>query len=579
MRLVIREYLGMLRESREFDQLIPDLLLSQNIVPLSKPQIGVRQAGVDLAAVGDDDSGIKTLWLFVLKRGDIGRREWDNQPQSVRQSLDETRDVYLRNHVEPQHSSLPVKIVVATTGDLKQEIEENWVGYVGRYTESGGVQYEFWSGDKVAALVEQHLLDEYALPSESRSELRRALALIGQQDYDMEHFHALLKVLLAWEANETSGAPKTDKQRVRALATTNLALAILCRWADTEGNLRNAVLSSERTLLWAWDAIRRRKLTENMEVMRAYARLIGIYMSVTVGYFNKLQAHFHVRDGIARYHSEAALLTEQIFEQIGLIASIGLSHLVWAMVNKDEEQARGARFVSESLEALIKNHRCSGSPCYDGQIIDITLALLLFCSTYRSGFAAEWIRELISRLVYGFRVGRWFPISTDSFDDLVELEINGKDRDLTGLKETSWMVPTLAQWAAVLGEDQAYQALVKLKDDTLHETCLQLWYPDEKTDDFLYHGPAHYEGGISEAPVILPATAEEMRASIRKARAESPISKRTLSSAFVAGLPFLEFISCRHFRTPVDPASWQLLNPESDMENDATDPDGMGDPK
>src|SRR5690242_7261738 len=100
MRLIIREYLGMLKESREFDALLPDLLLAMNIVPISKAQIGVRQAGVDIAAVGNDETGNKALWLFVVKCGDLGRRDWDSQPQSVRQSLDEIKDIYLRNHVD-----------------------------------------------------------------------------------------------------------------------------------------------------------------------------------------------------------------------------------------------------------------------------------------------------------------------------------------------------------------------------------------------------------------------------------------------------------------------------------------------
>ena len=61
MRLVLLEHLRMLRESGEFDALFPDLLLAMKIVPISKPQIGVRQAGVDIAAVGKDDSGAKDI--------------------------------------------------------------------------------------------------------------------------------------------------------------------------------------------------------------------------------------------------------------------------------------------------------------------------------------------------------------------------------------------------------------------------------------------------------------------------------------------------------------------------------------
>lgn len=579
MKLIIREYLSMLRESREFDELIPDLLLSMGIVPLTKPQVGVRQAGVDVAAVGKDDTGTQTLWLFILKRGDIGRNEWDSQKQSVRQSLNEVRDVYLQSHVDPQHSELPVRIVVATTGDRKQEAEENFTGYFKENTNPGRREYDFWSGDKVAAFVERYLLDEYILPTEARSDLRRALALVGEPDYNLKDFHALLKLLLKWEINGTGRTisnktmkPKTKpqgvKKCVRALNTTSLALGMLCRWAATEGNLKNAVLASERTLLWAWDAIRKRKLTKNQDVGRSYIRLVDVYMNVTVEYFNKLQGHFHVKDGLSLYHREASLLTEQVFEQIGLISSLGFSHLIWAVITKNEKRAKGAEAVAETLKALIGNHGCSGSPCYDSHVTDINLALLLLHSTKNSRFAKEWICEIIERLSFSFSVGRWFPIATDSFDDLVELEVDREECDLSKLKRTSWLIPTIAQWAALLGEDEAYKSLVRLQNSVLKETSFQIWYPDEKTDDYIFSGPAHLESGISEHTIVLPETAEEMRASMSQIRTESPVSKEVQLSSIAAGIPFLEFIAYRHFRTPVDPVYWQKINPDG---NGATD--------
>lgn len=39
----------------------------------------------------------KEILLCVIKQGSIDRKVWDDGPQSVRQSLDEIFDVYLRN--------------------------------------------------------------------------------------------------------------------------------------------------------------------------------------------------------------------------------------------------------------------------------------------------------------------------------------------------------------------------------------------------------------------------------------------------------------------------------------------------
>lgn len=555
MRLILREYLAMLKESGEFDALLPDLLLAMNIVPLSKAQPGVRQAGVDVAAVGNDETGTRTLWLFVLKRGDVGRRDWDSLPQSVRQSLDEIKDVYLRNHVAPEHAGLPVKIVTATTGDFKQEIEQNRVGYADA-NRLPTRAFEFWNGDHVAALLEQHLLNEYALPAEARSQLRRALSLTGEPDYDLEHYFSLLKTLLAWDTDGSVPA-KTEKECIRSLSTTSLALGILVRWSAQEQNLRNALLACERSLLWTWDAIRRRGLTQNRNVLRSYFRLVQIYLDTGAEYFNKVQAHLHTENALGRYHRESALLTERVFEEIGILATIGLSHLLWAVVTRDQQRSQGAAMVCESLKALLTTHPCSGSPCYDGQAIDISLALLFFCFAERPDDARAWIGELAPRLTFGFRSEKWFPISSDSFDDLVAFEIDRKDVDLAKLRDTSWMIPTVAQWAAALHEDQVYSHLVGLRNDICKETCFQLWYPDEKTDEVRFAGPAHFDSGIAEAPVELPAAAEEMRALMKRTREESPVKEKIQSSATAVGVPWLDFIACRHFRTPVDPSFWQ----------------------
>lgn len=263
---------------------------------------------------------------------------------------------------------------------------------------------------------------------------------------------------------------------------------------------------------------------------------------------------------MARYYSESSLLNERVFEEFGRIATIGLSHLFFGYATGSWERGeQGANTIAQALEAFIESHPVTGSPCYDAHCIDLSLAFVLFYSTNRVEVAKIWLGELIGRLTYAYRVGKWFPISTDNFDDLVAFEIERNDLELEKLKSMSWMIPTVAQWAAALGADEAYAHLMGLREDVLNQTCFQLWYPDETTDALRYAGPAHLEGGITEAPIVLPATAEEMREEIKRLRTESPIKDQVMTSAAQAGLPFLDFIGCRHFRTPVDPAFWQKL--------------------
>jgi hypothetical protein len=130
LNLIIQEYLSQLKESKELDKLLPDLLSAMKFVPITIPQLGVRQYGVDISAEYIDDKKNKILYLFIIKQGDIGRNDWDSSPQSVRQSLDEIKDVYLTKFLSVEHKNITKKIILCTSGVLKQETEENWKGYI-----------------------------------------------------------------------------------------------------------------------------------------------------------------------------------------------------------------------------------------------------------------------------------------------------------------------------------------------------------------------------------------------------------------------------------------------------------------
>ena len=70
MRLMIREYLSMLKESDELDLIVPNLLCSMDFDVLAGAQRGVRQDGVDIHAVGvDPETNERTNYLITIKRG------------------------------------------------------------------------------------------------------------------------------------------------------------------------------------------------------------------------------------------------------------------------------------------------------------------------------------------------------------------------------------------------------------------------------------------------------------------------------------------------------------------------------
>lgn len=578
MKLIVKEFLSHLKESGELDRLLPDLLARMKIIPISRAQVGVRQNGVDVAAVGKDENGVKTLFLFVLKVGDLGRRDWDSGVNAVRTTLNQVKDSYLHSFVRPEHRGLPVKIVVCSTGGLKQDVTQDFNGYVaGNQTDC--VNYAFWSGDDLAALIDKHLLDEYAIDPSERADLRRGIALVGSRDYDLRHAYRVLDALLLGSHDGSVRSTKAHRKKfIRKLRTAALVLEIIFRWANEEGNLLNAFKVGERCCLWAWEFIRVRDLFKYRPAMAAFWDIYQIHGRVCRAYYDKVGPYFLVRDGISVYAGENALVTDKVFEQIGVLAEIGLVQLQNASGENGEVAAGNADAIAKVLVSLVKNNPSSGSPRYDGHAIELSTAFTLLLGTGNHEAAKAWLDELANRVSYSLRTSKCFPIATDSFDDLVALEIGELTKEeVAKLKDLSTLVPTLMYWSVVFGYDELYCKLQSAQGSTFDGICLQLWYADEETESLVYRESAQYESGTTEAPIVFPAGVDELIAGEKKKLDSKAIVGLDVFSAVRYGMFAIVMMACRHFRTPFPPQFWMPFidassrSPTSDQSDTTSD--------
>lgn len=549
MRLLIKDYLSMLKESGELDKLLPELLLAMKYKPISKAQVGVNQYGVDLAAVRKI-KGAETLYLFVLKRGDLGRKDWQDGVNSIRSTLEQIEDVYLNSHISPEHKGVRKVIVLVTTGDMKQELDIYWNGYKNSKTVKNKMEFDFWGGDQLSIFLEDYLFSEHLLPEKDKSNFRKALALIGENEYDLSHFYELLESLLF--------QPTDEKKLVRSFRTINLALNIIFRWAESENNLNNAVKASERVVLWGWEAVRRNHLGKSKKVHQGYGDLFLSYLLVHQAYFKKLYPYLLEQDALSIYSSDNVLIVESLYEQLGILALVGLMQFSLKDLNYPIAPSHGAEFVCDALMKFIDNNPSISSPCYDEHGIEITLALLLLKSTNQHSYARGWLAELISRLTYTYGSGRNFPVGNDSFEDLIEFNFDPSEGAKAKLQQISTLVPILTQWSAVFNNHNSYAFFLSHKK-SFEKTTLQLWYPDEQTDSLIYYGPAHYESGTNEAPITLHANLHDLKKHIELVLSTNHFVDPTVFSHHSSGVPLLDLIASRHFRTPISPQYWQKL--------------------
>ena len=100
MKLIIKDYLSSLNEEIGLNDLIPKLYLLDGYTIVNNAQKGVRQNGVDILA---EKNGCPHL--ITIKQGNIKRENWNNDPTSLRQSLDDIIDAYIPNNLPKKYEN------------------------------------------------------------------------------------------------------------------------------------------------------------------------------------------------------------------------------------------------------------------------------------------------------------------------------------------------------------------------------------------------------------------------------------------------------------------------------------------
>ena len=562
MRLILREYLSLLKEAGEIDALVPDLLLSMGVRPLSRPGSGPRQYGVDIPAVGiDPESSPRTRKLFLVtaKQGDINRADWNHPNDGVRDSLNEILDSYLANSVAPTERGLPVKVILATGGGLKPTVQPNWNGFTAQAIRTNhhghAVEFDLWDGDRLANLLQLYLVDEYLFPQDFQATMRRTLALIGERDADLGPFEQLVGRTV--ESVPASRKRGDTRDRLKALRALRLAVGAMDRWGRGAGNTRPAMLAAEHLLLRTWGALDRHGLTHAASNEVAEVRhLLGLWRETTRAYVEAIAPACRIKDGL--YGSSPAEGVEyplRTFEVIGLFAVAGLDGLYQASSETGQQQTAArqrAADLSELIEEVVANNPAALHPPYDEHATELTLAVLLWAQTGRSTAAATYLRKLATRVSVAQQLGTsGVPLLHADYGRLTDLALGLRSPELP----SSHVLLRLAELALVLGDDALCQHVLDEVVGAFPATHHLVWYPDVNTGLALYDGPGTGTG-YTFAPVPWPRTPDGLRALVRD---HLPDDDAPDYSADAKGFPSLTLMASRRFRTPLRPRLWRSL--------------------
>ncbi len=123
-----------------------------------------------------------------------------------------------------------------------------------------------------------------------------------------------------------------------------------------------------------------------------------------------------------------------------------------------------------------------------------------------------------------------------------------------GAPEASTIVPLLAEWAPLLGDDDLHSAVRRNATQQMEATDLQTWCPTADTAGALYCSPA-IDTGLMRMSVELPEDPAAFRAQVEAERALEEDVPRYPSGS----LNVLPLVASRRFRTRLRPESWRRL--------------------
>ncbi len=554
MKLVIRQYLASLKERGELDALLPDLLSQMGLEVFLKPGIGSRQYGVDVGAYGKlSGESENKVYLFSVKSGDLGRKDWDsNTPQDLRPSINEIIDVFIPTRIPAEYKEQPVEICLCFGGEVKEEVRANVSMFLGKL-KSDELSFSEWNGDRLAALIEQHMLREELLPDNCRGLLRKSLAMIDEPEISFKHFSQLAISL-------TCTDDKKPKEILTGVRQLYLCLWILYSWSREEDNLESAFLSAEFTLLNVWEAAKFAFGKKNKVAVSTLTTLYSI-LRLNLQISNQYIEEKIIPHGASLYALSHAVrpscavdVNLKLFDVLGRLALTGCwSYWYLGQFSKENEEAD--KFFSEAvakyqdaIKKLIVNNPILFTPYKDEQAIDLVLALwLLSLDPNNWHDINSWLVNMASEVYNMHKINDKYPTTIRSYAELIEHPVDKTDDYKKSVTKGSILYPYISAFSAIMGISEPYEIIKKIKEEFLPHCNFQVYFLDESSEEHFYRFDKMHGATLSDVCVT-----EEPSELIKQLGSECDQSNKVYEmSAFKYSFWPIILTGCRHYRLPV----------------------------
>lgn len=556
MKLLIRQHLQAMKERGGLDVLLPQLLSELGYEVIHHPRIGGRQAGVDVAAVGPDSDadGERSLLLFVIKSGNVGRADWDGSLQAVRPSLGEVIDDYIPNRIPQQYRGLPIAVCVCMGGEIQEGIRSTWSGFV-RNNTTEMLRFREWNGDRLANLILSGVLKQELLDPDHRSHFQKAISLVSEPEESYRNFRSLLDAL-------------TEDLDTGPTGTTRLRQMLICLWILVSNgfdadNLDAPYRACELALLHAWDAYRRRpkespaRCAERLEILD---HVLSLYLSVghqlLVEKIGPHASRLHALSASVRSRS-ALDVTLSLFEILGRMALLGNWHHSMACLSEGDTQtdhlAKRDELLNLAIET-INNNPVLLAPIRDDHHIEVGMLMLLAQVSGRLENVDGYLREIALRLAYRYvRRSQWVTCFQD-YRRLAQHPLDQSDAYFQRSTIGSVLVPFVLVGLERLGAVDQLADLEKVVREELGHMTQQVWVPHDETEEAIWRSGQSTGTGVPVPSLRSEGTDFSLSTEVAEIAAEH--GELIEFEAIQRGMFPLFLTACRHHRLPLPPHLW-----------------------
>lgn len=578
MNQLVEDYLYNIGERNGLEEIVAQLLEKLGMEVYSVPQIGVRQYGVDIAAVGclPDDS-VERVHLITIKAGDICRKNWDaGSPEDVRPSLNEIEDNYLKLRIRPQDKGKPISIHICCGGRVQQELDGNVCPFArdfeGRHLDIG-LKVDYWNGSVLSKWIVKYLLDERVFISANQRLLKRCLAIIEEEDLFSKYYCELLHSVL--KDRTAQGKNMTVSGRVDCARNILLCLGIIVVQAVELKHLEGVYLALERTIVYLWQYLRLGTLKPKAAA-RPWRQMLcacSIYDRVANLYFENVRkvSSDPYLFALASGGNEVDV-NLKFYHVLSRLSEYGLFLLKYYEIvckvlndesNKELRTVYEVRIkgVSDCVCGLIQNNTVANQPLLDYNHYAIAITGIFLRCVGRECFAHGWILNIVRTIDIRFLRNRGFPVSSLSYDELLD-HVEGcleKDKRNQVLKSGE-LYAVLCLASVEFGWQDVYDEVVKVVKAHLPQMNHQLWYMNDGDEPGFYRQEAVGGRQICD----LPLEDRALFLALVKQEGSNGRTNATIGRSIVMQSFF--FVACRLNGVPIPADVWCVSGEEPNGE-------------